>query len=241
MPFGQYLYNHADWELLRNLFQEQEQQQLSQMNDKTEIQKLMEQYAIASGITEIPIPIGGRAGQCFFSAPISHGLGIGHTALTFGLVASDTETVYGNASIFAEKRHDVSAEFAAKLNTEEGTFVIGMRLTEPTSATSVKVHWTAVHSHSADVKQLHPRLLIKPDVISLNVMESVTFEVQFEQCAKQAVQWSIAEGARGGVITDGGAYTAPNTPGVYQIQVRAVESGLQARAFVSVRDLYHHT
>lgn len=241
MPFHQYLYNHADWELLNTLFHEQQEQQLLQIQSGMEIKKLMEQYAVASGITEIAIPIGGRAGQCFFSETISHGLGIGPTALTFGLVSSDTETVYGSSSIFAEKRHDVSAEFAAKLNTEDGSFVIGMRLTEPTSVTSVRVHWTAVHSHSADVQQMHPRLLIKPDVISLNVMESVTFEVQFEQCAKQAVQWSIAEGARGGVITDGGAYTAPNTPGVYQIQVRAVESGLQARAFVSVRDLYHRT
>ena len=69
-------------------------------------------------------------------------------------------------------------------------------------------------------------------------MENINFEVQFEQCPKQAVHWSIAEGARGGVITEGGAYTAPNTPGVYQIQVRSVETGLQASAFVSVRDLH---
>lgn len=202
-------------------------------------ERLMQKYAVSSGIAEIAMPMGGRAGQRFFSEPISHGLGVGRTAVTLGVIKSEQETIYGSTEVFAEDSQDICAELAAKLDTEQGSFTIGVKLKEPTSAVSVRIHWTAVRSHMSEVMELHPHLVIKPDIASLNVMENLTFEVQFEQCPKQAVKWSIAEGARGGVITDGGAYTAPNTPGVYQIQVRSVESGLQASAFVSVRDLHH--
>ncbi len=242
MPFMQYVYSDR-YQELTSLFDcggkmmtgSGEQ---TDKGESTGAEKLIQQYSVASGVAEIPMPMGGRAGQKFFSEPILHGLGVGRTAITLGLVASETSTVYGSTNVFAENRHDIHADLAAKLDIDQGSFVIGMQLTQPTAATSVLVHWTAVHCHASEVTQLHPHLLIKPNIASLNVMENLTFEVQFEQCPKQAVHWSIAEGARGGVITEGGAYTAPNTPGVYQIQVRSVETGLQATAFVSVRNLH---
>ncbi len=200
--------------------------------------KLMQQYSVSSGVTEISMPFGGRTGQKFFSEPILHGLGVGRTAITLGFAPNENETLYGSIGVFAEDKYDIHAELAAKLDTSLGSFVIGMQLTRPATAGIVKIHWTAVHCHTAEAVAVHPHLIITPNIVSLNVMENINFEVQFEQCPKQAVHWSIAEGARGGVITEGGAYTAPNTPGVYQIQVRSVETGLQASAFVSVRDLH---
>jgi len=241
MPFSQYISSNLDSELQSFLRHEEHDERqrtdIQENSRRNDAEKLMQQYAVASGVTEIAMPMGGRAGQCFYSGTISHGLGIGQTAVTLGMITSETETIYGDTYIFAESRQDVCANLAAKLDAEHGTFVIGIRLTEPTAATHIRVHWTAVHSHTEEVIGHHPRMLIKPNLASLCVMENLTFEVQFEQMPKQTVQWSIAEGARGGVITDGGAYTAPNTPGVYQINVKAVESGIQATAFVSVRDL----
>lgn len=240
MPFAQYVSSDLDSELLAFLAHEEQNERQAEMQRQTvsnDAEKLKQQYTIATGVTEIAMPLGGRAGQRFYSEPISHGLGIGRVSFTLGMITSETETVYGDTQIFAESKQDVCAKLAAKLDTAHGTFVVGMLLTEPTAATCVRVHWTAVHSHTTEVTGHHPRMLIKPNLASLCVMENLTFEVQFEQMPKQSVQWSIAEGARGGVITDGGAYTAPNTPGVYQINVKAVESGMQATAFVSVRDL----
>ena len=241
MPFQQFVFNDCYQELAAMLDGERRSsnrpsvKSIADRNLNTE--KLMKQYAVASGTAEIEMPLGGRTGQKFFSEPISHGLGIGKTAITLGIATDESTIVYGNTDIFAEQRNDIHAELAARLDADHGTFVIGMELTHPTTASRVLIHWTAINCHTDEVTEYHPHLIIKPDIASLNVMEDLNFEVQFEQCPKQAVHWSIAEGARGGVITEGGAYTAPNTPGVYQIQVRTIETGLKASAFVSVRNL----
>lgn len=241
MPFAQYVSGNPESEII-NFFEQKNQrehkQQIKNYNTSDEAEKLKGKYTIATGVAEIAMPMGGRAGQRFYSEPISHGLGIGRVSFTLGIISSDTETIYGDSQVFAETRQDICAKLAAKLNNDQGTFVIGVILTEPTAETKIKVHWTAIHNHTAEVTGNHPHMLIKPNLASLCVMENLTFEVQFEQMPKQSVQWSIAEGARGGVITEGGAYTAPNTPGVYQINVKAAESGMQASAFVSVRELH---
>ena len=242
MPFQQFVFSDCYQELsamLDGKSRKTDRQTGRSLSGRdTNADKLMQQYSVTSGMTEIKMPLGGRTGQKFFSEPIDHGLGVGRAAITLGIASDESSTIYGSSGIFAEHRNDIHAELAAKLNTEKGTFVIGMQLLQPTTASRVMIHWTAVHCHSEDVTEADPHLLIKPNIASLNVMENLNFEVEFEQCPKQAVQWSIAEGARGGVITEGGSYTAPNTPGVYQIQVRTVKTGLQAVAFVSVRDLH---
>ncbi len=244
MPFQQYVFSSLTAELLDMLRAERAQEQnaflySSPLNAKSEGEKMREQYAVSSGITEIAMPMGGRMGQCFYSEPISHGLGIGQTSVTLGLITSDTETIYGDTQIFGSSKKNVRADLAAKLDMEKGTFIIGMRLTEPAVSTRVQIHWTAVHSHIAETADSTPRLLIKPSMMEICVMETVTFETVFENCPKQPVQWSVREGARGGIITGGGAYTAPNTPGVYQILARTAEGSqtLQASAFVVVRNL----
>ncbi|MBQ8725476.1 MAG: hypothetical protein IJY74_07420, partial [Oscillospiraceae bacterium] len=244
MPFQQYVFSGLAAEFLDMLRKEETQEQHAfmqslPMGGMSDAERIREQYAVSSGIAEIAMPMGGRVGQCFYSEPISHGLGIGQTAITLGLVNSDTATVYGDTRIFSSSRKNICADLAAKLDPEKGTFIVGMRLTEPAVSTKVQIHWTAVHSHIAETADSIPRLLIKPSMMEISVMETVTFEAVFENCHKQSVHWSVREGARGGIITGVGAYTAPNTPGVYQILARTTEENnpLQASAFVVVRNL----
>ncbi|MBQ3566743.1 MAG: hypothetical protein IJA12_06140 [Oscillospiraceae bacterium] len=242
MPFYQYIYSDLTDELSSffNDNNESVREYSGESRDKSgyEMDNIGNKFSVSSGVEEIHMPLGGKTGQCFFSEPITHGLGISRVSVILGLDQPGNTTIYGDTEVFDKsEKHILNAALAAKVSETEGTFVIGLKLKEPVAKTSVKVHWTAIYSHKSDVTESAPAIQILPSLASVSVMESLTFEVRFEHMSKQQIYWKIAEGARGGVITDGGYYTAPNTPGVYQIIATASESGIQATAFVAVRDL----
>jgi len=54
---------------------------------------------------------------------------------------------------------------------------------------------------------------------------SATFTATVTNASVGTVAWSVAEGAAGGVVTAGGEYTAPETPGIYRVVARASVDG----------------
>lgn len=197
-----------------------------------------QEFEIASGTTTIQLGIGGKTGKRFFSDEIVHNLGLGDVAVVLGLeqTAEEEQTiVYGSNEIFDEKSKNVQAELAAKVNPKTGTFMIGLRLLEPTSEYQVNVHWMAYRKKELYSKQGERHILIENSMKTLKIMESCYFEIRFVNMISDSIIWSV-DGKNSGTIDENGCYTAPNVPGVYK--VRAVcqsDSGVSASAYVVVR------
>jgi hypothetical protein len=61
------------------------------------------------------------------------------------------------------------------------------------------------------------RVVASPANAVMGLSETRAFTATVHHTANTAVTWSVQEGAAGGVITAGGLYTAPSTPGVYHV------------------------
>lgn len=198
------------------------------------------QRNVSSGSVVLNLGIGGTEGQRFFSPELSHGLGLGNVYIGLGTawnINDDAPVVCGSPEIFDEEGGEVHGELAAKVDVTRGTFVIGLRLTAPTSARHVRIHWTAVRDSKESVHDREQRrLFIRPDVCELEVRETRYFQAVFENVSDQRVRWSVKE-PQGGEIDENGMYTAPNTVGVYEIVAEsAAHPELRASTYVVVRD-----
>ena len=237
MPLEQYVFSPMDAELLRLAEKGNSENAGTVLSSvSAELPRSDGKFSAASGIAEINMPIGGRRGECFFSAPIAHGLGAGQAEITLGLITPGTETVFGSDGIFDEKNL-IRGELAARLSPKKGEFVIGLRLTDSASASKALVHWTALRTNNSDAALPEPAIFIEPGISELRLMKTIQLEARFENVLPQPLRWYIHEGARGGSVTGGGFYTAPNSPGVYRIVAETLaEPPLKASAFVVVRE-----
>lgn len=196
---------------------------------------------IATGTVFLDLGIGGIAGQKYFSESITHGLGLGNVRIILGEAYSDRDdssVLYGSGSVFEEDVCKVKGEMAAKADTKQGTFVIGLRLLEPTTEGKVKIHWMALRDGKEQMLEKSGReLFIKPDMVYLSLREDYYFEPVFTGVHDTRVVWSV-KGEDGGSIDQNGLYTAPGTPGIYEIMVRsAAYPELSNSAFAVVREI----
>jgi hypothetical protein len=76
---------------------------------------------------------------------------------------------------------------------------------------------------------------INPPSVSLTAGGGTSFAAQVTGTANTAVTWSITEGAAGGAITSGGAYTSPATAGTFHVVATSqVDAAASATATVTV-------
>lgn len=194
-----------------------------------------------SGTEVIELGIGGVRGQKFFTPPITHGLGPGDISIVCAVAGSasgPSGIYYGEPGIFEDCGREVAARTAVRADTANGTFVIGIMLTEPTTAKRVKLYWTAFCDRTEDCGEKNGRtLFLKPDMIYLKLREDYYFEPVFTGVSDRRVIWSVTEEG-GGAIDENGMYTAPAVPGIYEIAARsAAYPKLCATAYVVVRDV----
>lgn len=194
-----------------------------------------------SGTEVIELGIGGIRGQKFFTPPITHGLGPGDISIVCAVAGSasgPSNIYYGESEIFEDRGREVTARTAVRADTANGTFVIGIILTEPTTAKRVKLYWTAFCDRTEDCGEKAGRtLFLKPDMIYLKLREDYYFEPVFTGVSDRRVIWSVTEEG-GGTIDENGMYTAPAVPGIYEIAARsAAYPKLCATAYVVVRDV----
>ncbi len=193
-----------------------------------------------TGTVLIDMGLGGKKGQRFFSDEISHGLGLGMVTILLSMesiVAPGRDVYSGSPEIFDVENAQFGAELASRLNMAEGTFRIGLRLTGTSPQRYVKIHWTAIRD-TADMmeEKEKTKLFIKPNMTDTYTRESVCFEAVCPQMADKRIRWSVKNPA-GGTIDKNGMYTAPNTPGVYEVVAQSVANPqMMASAFVVVRE-----
>ncbi|MBQ7063543.1 MAG: hypothetical protein IJM90_01440 [Firmicutes bacterium] len=191
-----------------------------------------------SGEVTLPLSPGGYAGRCYYSKPVSHGLGKGPVGLSLALKDPSGALLYGNAAVWAAYETIVrlpDARLGALLQPDEGSFVIGVRLLENTSARELTVLWSAwrtedppVTAEAADEEPFY--ILEVPNY--LRAGEQFAFTVVKPQGGPPVV-WSITE-PQGGRIREDGVYTAPDHAGVFEI--KASWGGRTASVYLMIKD-----
>lgn len=189
---------------------------------------------IAQGVCDIDLGLRGENHKKFFSAPISHGLGLGYVTIMLSQETRQDEIVFGNAEVF--DINYTNATLAAKLDETTGSFVIGVRLNETVAKNSIRVHWTAIRKPEEQVQQsLERRMSIKPSMLELYTRESACLEVAFYNMEDKQITWQVKEG--GGSVDETNVYTAPNEKGVYEIVAKSVAyKDVRASIFAVVRE-----
>ncbi len=189
---------------------------------------------IKTGIAEFDLSQGGQRGIRLYSGEIFHGLGFGRVTIQTGLMEEDGCVTYGSPEVFAEQKFRV--ETAVRTYEDRGSFEIGIRLLETVMEGKLLVRWTAFKDLNEDRDdKAEKRIFIKPGLLELGLRESFFLEASCVNMADKRVLWSVKEG--GGFIDAAGNYTAPNTPGVYEVTAKsAAYPEVKASIFVVVRD-----
>ncbi len=250
VPFGQYvdsgmmfsLMNRVlDWRVdrleqqVKPLIQEKKEEASCPEEDGRQAQP----PKAASGTVVFDLESGCVAGRRFFSDEIVHGLGPGKVRVMLGEEyesEGDDYILYGAGDIFDDESGPLRARLAARVDIARGTLVIGVKLREPVFGGQLRVHWLALQDENEDenAQEEEPRLFLRPDTAYLNPGESCYFEPVTYGMSDSRVRFA----AKGGGTADAaGRYTAPEIPGVYEVEAEsAAYPGLKASAFVVVRE-----
>ena len=187
----------------------------------------------ASGICVISLGIGGKAGEKYFSGEIVHGLGLGRMKISLSLDIDGFQYA-GSAEIFDDVK--LKAELASKVNCERGSFMIGIRLLEPSVLESVQVRWVAERIPDEEVQGREAHIRVLPDKPEMKVMQSRYFRTETENLEGMTILWEVCT-PNGGSVTRDGRYTAPDTEGIYEVAAFCQEMpSIRNSVFVIVRE-----
>lgn len=193
----------------------------------------------ATGVCEIPIEGGAKAGRVFYSDEILHGLGKGDVFVSVGFeyLADDARinapaknTIYGDPALFEkEEMPIIFAETAIKVQGDRGSFVVAARLTRETDNVLLVLRWVAFKLPAATDK-LEGKIKGKsiaavPPTVVLGTRESKYFNVRFRNMEPCTLTYELTE-KDSGEITSDGIYTAPAREGVYEIRITCAEEPL---------------
>lgn len=239
-PFGQYVWNNRLLGAMEQMSLVKPENRQPVKVDSTLPAKTIEtgenilQHRVAAGTVEIPLGIGGAAGQCFYSGEIVHGLGLGSVFITVGAVIpkrQGREVVFGTRDIFQENAGQVNVETAVKLYMDKGSFQIGVRCLKEIHGDVLTINWLAIRERETTSEE-KKTMTIQPEMPRIHVRETQYFEALVGDERLSRVEWSVKE-PEGGSINENGLYQAPSQPGIYEILAQSLEDR-NLRAFVYV-------
>lgn len=189
---------------------------------------------LAQGEVWLDMNGGGQRGTRFVTEEITHGLGLGQVHIMVGVEDEDRGVTYGSAEVF--ENTPVVAETAVRAYPNKGTFQIGVRLISQVIRSGMKLYWTAIADNTPQEKdQAIRKIFIKPGVLELETRQTHYLEAVCTNMTDKSIVWSVKD--QGGEITENGVYTAPNTPGVYEISaVSLAYPEVKASIFAVVRE-----
>lgn len=182
-----------------------------------------------------------KQGEVLYSDKIYHGLGFGAVTIVLGYEADngfpeERTAIFGDASVFSDRGDHFQASLGARHVASEGAFIIGMKVQKNEGAEKVRVRWTAMKHPEEGIEVQKKRLFIQPDIPNLYTGESVTFVTVSEGFEDERIKWRVKD-LDGGTIDKNGKYTAPETPGVFQILAASTAyPEIGASTFVVVRE-----
>lgn len=237
-PFGQYVYPP---QLLMGLMQlwktekteNEPEERASGAQDFAGEEAGSQTVDFAQGTAEIPLGLGGKRGERFFSPEIVHGLGLGRVTILLA-VETEKELFYGSSEVFDQTAF--RAELAAKADMSRGSFVIGIRLLEATGLQAVRVHWTVLRKKEEEKPSKQVKLSISPSKLELKTREIYYLQAVGEGLLGMTILWEAAS-PDGGTISRDGMYQAPEDAGIYEVRAWCRERPeIRASLYVIVRE-----
>lgn len=239
-PFNQYVLNSA----LLQSFEKVEEDKVKNikvdncLSEKTIIKndnKIVEKdLDIQSGVVRLKLNGKAKSGTIVFSDEITHKVGLGNVYVVLGVENQyDGETIFGNTDIF---RTTKNVALAAKTNTKRGTMIIGVKLLENIEDTNINIRWMVYRDSKEKTKDIEQITMnIKPDISNINVRDTIYLESVCTGLTDKRCTWSIKE-KEGGSIDENGKYTAPSTPGIYEIVAKSIiNPKISSSTFIVVR------
>lgn len=237
LPFGQHAYsNHLLASMVKQLHQtSQLAPHLLPSPSRESAPANGSRVERVTDVVEIPLHFSSKKGQKFFSHPITHPFGLGPFQVQVAI--QDNNLLYqGQGDLFSDNK--IKAQLGVKLNMAEASFVLGVKLLEPTEQRKLVLRYW-LEKVQEEKTEATPHLYILPGRLDLKLRESHHLEAVCEEMASPTILWSIQDNAQGhhGAISSDGTYTAPNTPGIYEIIATCQEDrSLRASIFIIVRE-----
>ncbi len=239
MPYNQYVMNNSlNGALIKMLVKESVRRGGSGSGADHQGESSQRESALGAqvrdGVVEFDLGMGGQRGQRLFSKEIFHGLGLGRVAIQIGMEEEQKEVIYGSCEVFEDQK--IRVESAVRSYEDKGSFVVGIRLLETVMGGKIKIHWTAVKNVSQEhTDKIEKKIFIKPGILQLGLRESHYLEANCVNMPDKRMEWSVK--SNGGFVDANGYYTAPNTPGVYEVIAQSIAyPEVRASIFILVRD-----
>jgi hypothetical protein len=193
-----------------------------------------DQPLVAHGMAELEIPPDTLPNAVLQTPVITHGLGLVGVHIELAL-EFDGGAIFGSSAVFAESR---GYEYAACSNERAGTFRIAVWVRTANPVERLRFRWRAEANPAiaeyADEEQ--PQIVISPASPVLRVREAQQFTATVYGLNDTDVIWELRSPEHGDIMRDG-YYTAPNTPGIYEVFARsAADTQISALALVTVKE-----
>ena len=173
---------------------------------------------ISRGILELVVPHDAKAGTVIYSENIPHKLGLVPACVIAGYCEDDSQ-IFGSTGIFDDLPF---IDYAVKVNNNDGTFCVGVRLNSLPQQQKLRFSWFAMTDSEHSFLETAAKITISPGAVRIKPRESTKLSAVTQGVLGSEIIWSVRESS-GGDITRDGVYTAPSTPGVYTVIAEAGE------------------
>ena len=192
-----------------------------------------------------------RSGRCFYTDVLDAGLGAGMIYLSFAVVdqggydqglLSEGRLLYGDAEVFAQSSYVPgvpAVKLGAWVDPSKGVFRLGVCLLSHAVQCRLAIRWWAQKMDSEDDGEKEEGENLRDDfyIKTMPKMMKVGRKFQFS-CVKpdddDVVEWRVLSPG-GGSIDRAGMYTAPDNPGIYQIQAVLPDKGRETSIYLMVK------
>ncbi len=192
---------------------------------------------VTTGTAEISLGSGSKAGTCYYSDEIDHHLGLGPTYIELtvvdqesnmlsGMVQEDERIFCGEFDVFDESPYSsntADVALGAVIYPKKGTFRIGAKLKKPTKQGEIKIRWWAYKKLSDSGRAGGVNVLIEPDPVKVAPGATVQLKATVIGTDNQTVIWGVTSNNAGAIDIDG-TYTAPDKPGIYEVEAISEEN-----------------
>ncbi len=192
-----------------------------------------------------------RSGRCFYTDVIDTGLGDGMIHLSFAVVdqggydqglLSEGRLLFGDSEVFAQSSYVPgvpAVRLGAWVDPGTGEFRLGVKLLSHAAQCRLVIRWWAEKKEVDEAEQADEEIVVTDDFYIGNMPRIMKTGRKFQfSCVKpmedDKVEWEVLSPG-GGTIDRFGMYTAPDLPGIYQIQARLPERGMETSIYLMVK------
>ncbi len=192
-----------------------------------------------------------KKGQCFYTEPIDTGMGAGDHWLHFFFIdqmGTDEERaarrlVWGDVQVFNRSSYIPAlpaVSLGAVMDSQTGHFQLGVQMKEDAAVPALRIGWRARREALLSEKEQEKKRArqfyitnapkkMKPGMIYF-------FETNLPEEERFRVRWQVL-GEQAGQIDEHGKYTAPDHPGLFEVEARIEGTDLRSSVFVMVASL----